>query len=40
MADCSGIRKFASAEEYRKNIIVKGEIDKYLPGGKHFIDEA
>ena len=40
MADCSKIRKFKDADDYRKNFIVQGEIDKYLPGGKHFIDEA
>ena len=40
MADCSSIRKFATADEYRKNIIVQDEIDKFLPGGKHFIDDA
>src|SRR5574344_432399 len=40
MADCSKILKFKDADDYRKNFIVQGEIDKYLPGGKHFIDEA
>ena len=40
MADCSSIRKFTSAADYTKNFIVQGEIDKYLPGGRHFIDEA
>ena len=40
MADCSSIRKFKDAADYRKNFIIQGEIDKYLPGGKHFIDEA
>ena len=40
MADCSRIRKFADAADYTKNFIVRSEIDKYLPGGKHFIDEA
>ncbi len=39
MADCSSIRKFATAADYSKNFIVQSEIDKYLPGGKHFIDE-
>ena len=40
MADCSSIRKFKDADDFRRNIIVQSEIDKYLPGGKHFIDEA
>jgi 2-iminoacetate synthase len=40
MADTSSIRKFKSAEEYTKNFIIRDEIDKYLPGGKHFIDDA
>ena len=40
MADCSSIRKFKDAADYRKNFIIQGEIDKYLPGGRHFIDEA
>ena len=39
MADTSSIRKFQSAEEYTKNFIIQEEIDKYLPGGKHFIDD-
>ena len=40
MADCSSIRKFKDAADYRKNFIIQGEIDKYLPGGRHFIDEG
>ena len=40
MADVSSIRKFRDAADYTKNFIVQGEIDKYLPGGRHFIDEA
>ena len=40
MADTSSIRKFKDAADYTKNFIVQGEIDKYLPGGKHFIDEG
>ena len=40
MADYSSIRKFANAADYTKNFIIQAEIDKYLPGGKHFIDEA
>ena len=39
MADTSSIRKFKSAEEYTKNFIIRDEINKYLPGGKHFIDD-
>ncbi|MBR4604392.1 MAG: [Kiritimatiellae bacterium] len=39
MADTSNIRKFSDAADYTKNFIVQREIDKYLPGGKHFIDE-
>ena len=40
MANVSSIRKFKDAADYTKNFIVKAEIDKYLPGGRHFIDEA
>ena len=40
MADVSKIRKFADAADYTKRFIVQAEIDKYLPGGKHFIDDA
>ena len=39
MADVSKIRKFSDAADYTRNFIVQGEIDKYLPGGRHFIDE-
>ena len=39
MADTSGIRKFADAADYRKRFVIQEEIDKYLPGGRHFIDE-
>jgi 2-iminoacetate synthase len=39
MADCSQIRKFKDADDYRKNFIIREEVDKFLPGGKHFIDE-
>ena len=39
MADFSGIRKFQGPADYTSNFIVKSEIDKYLPGGRHFIDE-
>ena len=40
MADISKIRKFVDAADYTKRFIVQSEIDKYLPGGKHFIDDA
>ena len=40
MADCSSIRHFKDAADYTKRFIVREEIDKYLPGGKHFIDDA
>ena len=40
MADVSKIRKFKDAADYTRNFIVQEEIDKYLPGGKHFIDDA
>ena len=36
MADTTGIRTFRDAADYRKNFIIRGEIDKYLPGGRHF----
>ena len=39
MATAKDIRHFANAEDYTKHFIVQEEIDKYLPGGKHFIDE-
>jgi 2-iminoacetate synthase len=39
MADISSIRKFANERDYTQNFIVQQEIDKYLPGGKHFIDD-
>ncbi len=40
MINTSTIRKFKDAADYTKNFIVRSEIDKYLPNGKHFIDEA
>lgn len=40
MADGSHIRRFRDAADYTKNFIVRDEIDKYLPGGRHFIDDA
>ena len=40
MADCSNIRRFDGPADYVKRFVVRGEIDKYLPGGRHFIDEG
>ena len=34
------IRHFENAADYRKRFIIQEQIDKYLPGGKHFIDDA
>ncbi len=34
------IRRFSSAADYRKNFIIREQIDKYLTGGRHFIDEG
>ena len=39
MADCSKIRKFKDPADYVKRFVIREEIDKYLPGGRHFIDE-
>ena len=39
MSNSNGIRQFRNAEDYTKNFIVREEIEKYLPGGRHFIDE-
>jgi len=33
------IRHFKDEQDYRENFVVQAEIDKYLPGGKHFIDD-
>ena len=38
--DEMAIRKFKDADDYTRNFIVRSEIDKYLPGGRHFIDDA
>ena len=40
MADVSGIRKFSDAADYVRRFVVQDEIDRYLPGGRHFIDDA
>lgn len=40
MADFSGIRKFKDAADYVARFAVRSEIDRYLPGGRHFIDDA
>ena len=34
------IRSFANAADYRKRFVIREQIDKYLPGGKHFIDDS
>ena len=39
MENTFNIRHFKDAADYTKNFIVQSEIDRYLPGGKHFIDE-
>ena len=39
MATVKDIRHFENAEDYTKRFIIQEEIDKYLPGGRHFIDE-
>ena len=40
MATLNGIRQFKDEQDYREHFIVQKEIDKYLPGGRHFIDDA
>ena len=39
MATVNGIRHFKDEQDYREHFVVQSEIDRYLPGGKHFIDE-
>ena len=39
-ASCAGIRHFENAADYRKRFVVQEQIDPYLTGGAHFIDEA
>ena len=39
MATVNGIRHFKDEQDYIKNFVIQSEIDRYLPGGKHFIDE-
>ena len=34
------IRQFKDAADYTRNFVVQDEIDRYLPGGKHFIDDG
>jgi len=34
------IRRFENAADYRKRFVIKEQIDKYFPNGKHFIDET
>ncbi len=33
------LRHFKSAADYRRNFIIRDQIDKYLPNGAHFISE-
>ena len=37
---CSTLRRFDGAADYRKRFVIQEQIDKYLPGGKHYIDEG
>ena len=37
MEKAFNIRHFKDAADYTKNFIVQGEIDRYLPGGKHLL---
>ena len=37
---CEKIRHFQNAADYRKRFVIQEQIDKYLPGGKHYIDEG
>ena len=39
MTNTYNIRRFNDAADYTKNFVIQSEIDRYLPGGKHFIDE-
>jgi 2-iminoacetate synthase len=34
------LRRFSSAADYRKSFIIREQVDKYLPGGRHYIDEG
>lgn len=34
------IRHFKDAADYRAHFIIQDQIDKYLPGGRHFIDDG
>ena len=40
MADCTSIGKFTDAADYRARFVVQSEIDKYLPNGRHSVDDA
>lgn len=33
------IRRFTDAADYRKRFVIQEQIDRYLPEGRHFIDE-
>ena len=39
MATVNGIRHFKDEQDYIEHFVVQSEIDRYLPGGRHFIDE-
>ena len=39
METVNGIRHFKDERDYIENFEVQSEIDRYLPGGRHFIDE-
>jgi 2-iminoacetate synthase len=34
------VRSFKDAADYRRNFIVREQIARYLPGGRHFIDDG
>ena len=34
------IRQFTNASDYRKRFVIQEQIDKYLPAGKHYIDDG
>jgi len=40
MTTVNGLRKFKDAQDYREHFVIQEQIDKYLPGGRHFVDGA
>ena len=40
MTTVNGIRHFKDEQDYRDHFVIQEQIDRYLPGGRHFIDEA